>query len=137
MNYVAAGTARLNNFKSTKGRDLATSIISGTQLLKNKQLIMPKEDVLRLKFNEYVGQTLTGTNANNAYEVFKAVYADTMNARGFSHTAKDASPDEAILKTALGMATGGIYTQPNSFKNYLGEKGSDWKVAMETMVLKR
>ena len=128
MNYVAAGTARLNNFKSTEGRDLATSIISGTQLLKNKQLIMPKEDVLRLEFNEYVGQTLTGTNANNAYEVFKAVYADTMNARGFSHTAKDASPDEAILKTALGMTTGGVYIQPNSYRNYLGQKGSDWKV---------
>ena len=130
MNYVMAGVAKANGYSSTEGRDLATSIISGTQLLKNKQLIMPKEDVLRLEFNEYVGQTLTGTNANNAYEVFKAVYADTMNARGFSHTAKDASPDKAILKTALSMSTGGVYTQPNSFKNYLGEKGSDWKVAM-------
>lgn len=129
LNYVAAGTARLNNFKSTEGRDLATSIISGTQLLKNKQLTMPKEDELRLAFNKYVGQTLTGTTANDSYQVFKAVYADTMNARGFSHTTKDASPNAEIAKTALGMSTGGVYTQPNSYKNYLGEKGLDWKVA--------
>ena len=26
------------------------------------------------------------------------------------------------------MSTGGIYTQPNSYKNYLGSKVSDWKV---------
>lgn len=128
MNYVMAGVAKANGYASTEVRDLATSIISGTQLLKNKQLIMPKEDDLRVAFNDYVGQTLTGTNANNAYQVFKAVYADTMNARGFSHAAKDASPDKAILKTALGMSTGGIYTQPNSYKNYLGSKVSDWKV---------
>ncbi|WP_171503706.1 methyl-coenzyme M reductase [Acinetobacter haemolyticus] len=128
MNYVMAGVAKANNYHTTEGRDLATSIITGTQLLKNKQLIMPKEDELRLAFNEYVGQTLTGTNANNAYQVFKAVYADTMNARGFSHTAKDASPDKAILKTALGMSTGGVYTQPSKFTNYMGDKGKDWKV---------
>lgn len=128
MNYVMAGVAKANGYASTEGRDLATSIISGTQLLKNKQLIMPKDDDLRVAFNDYVGQTLTGTKANNAYQVFKAVYADTMNARGFSHAAKDASPDKEILKTALGMSTGGIYTQPNSYKNYLGSKVSDWKV---------
>ena len=128
MNYVMAGVAKANGYGSTEDRDLATSIISGTQLLKNKQLIMPKEDDLKLAFNKYVGQTLTGTNANNAYQVFKAVYADTMDARGFSHTAKDATPDKEILKTALGMTTGGVYTQPNSYRNYLGQKESDWKV---------
>lgn len=128
MNYTMAGVAKANGYTSTEGRDLATSIISGTQLLKNKQMIMPKEDDLRVAFNDYVGQTLTGTNANNAYQVFKAVYADTMNARGFSHAAKDSTPDKDILKTALGMSTGGIYTQPNSYTNYLGSKGSDWKV---------
>ncbi|ENW15628.1 hypothetical protein L313_2811 [Acinetobacter haemolyticus CIP 64.3 = MTCC 9819] len=128
MNYVMAGVAKANKFSSTEGRDLATSIVSGTQLLKNKQMIMPKEDDLRLAFNDYVGQTLTGTSANNAYEVFKAVYADTMNARGFSHSAKDDSPNKGILHTALSMSTGGVYTQPSSYRNYMGEKGKDWKV---------
>lgn len=128
MNYVMAGVAKANGYRSTEGRELANSIIIGTQLLKNKQLMMPKEDDLREAFNKYVGQTLTGTNANNAYEVFKAVYADTMNERGFSHDSKDESPNKKILNTALGMATGGVYTQPTSFMNYRGERVSDWKV---------
>lgn len=128
LNYVAAGTARLNNFKSTEGRDLATSIISGTQLLKNKQLTMPKDANMRAAFNAYVGQTITGTTANDAYEVFKAVYADTMVTRGMNHTKADESPNAEIAKTALGMTTGGIYDQKGSFKNYLGDKYQDWKV---------
>lgn len=128
MNYVMAGVAKANGYRSTEGRELANSIVIGTQLLKNKQLMMPKEDDLREAFNKYVGQTLTGTNANNAYEVFKAVYADTMNERGFSHDSKDESPNKKILNTALGMATGGVYTQPTSFMNYRGERVSDWKV---------
>ncbi|SST19955.1 methyl-coenzyme M reductase [Acinetobacter baumannii] len=127
-NYVMAGVAKANGYRSTEGRELANSIVIGTQLLKNKQLIMPKEDDMREAFNKYVGQTLTGTNANNAYEVFKAVYADTMNERGFSHTSKDEAPNKKILNTALGMATGGVYTQPTSFINYRGDKVSDWKV---------
>ncbi|WP_151759900.1 methyl-coenzyme M reductase [Acinetobacter nosocomialis] len=127
-NYVMAGVAKANGYRSTEGRELANSIVIGTQLLKNKQLIMPKEDDMRDAFNKYVGQTLTGTNANNAYEVFKAVYADTMNERGFSHSSKDEAPNKKILNTALGMATGGVYTQPTSFRNYRGDKVSDWKV---------
>lgn len=128
LNYVAAGTARLNNFKSTEGRDLATSIISGTQLLKNKQLTMPKDADMRAAFNSYVGQTITGTTANDAYEVFKAVYADTMVTRGMSHAKSDEMPNSDIAKTALGMTTGGIYDQSGKFKNYLGAKYQDWKV---------
>ncbi|MDC5016190.1 methyl-coenzyme M reductase [Acinetobacter baumannii] len=127
-NYIMAGVAKANGYRSTEGRELANSIVIGTQLLKNKQLIMPKEDDMREAFNKYVGQTLTGTNANNAYEVFKAVYADTMNERGFSHSSKDEAPNKKILNTALGMATGGVYTQPTSFRNYRGDKVSDWKV---------
>ncbi len=127
-NYVMAGVAKANGYKSTEGRELANSIVIGTQLLKNKQLIMPKEDDMREAFNKYVGQTLTGTNANNAYEVFKAVYADTMNERGFSHNSKDEKPNEKVLGVALDLATGGVYTQPTSFRNYRGDKVSDWKV---------
>ncbi|EPL4221376.1 methyl-coenzyme M reductase [Acinetobacter baumannii] len=127
-NYVMAGVAKANGYRSTERRELANSIVIGTQLLKNKQLIMPKEDDMRAAFNKYVGQTLTGTNANNAYEVFKAVYADTMNERGFSHSSKDEKPNEKVLGVALDLATGGVYTQPTSFRNYRGDKVSDWKV---------
>ncbi|HHP0285015.1 methyl-coenzyme M reductase [Acinetobacter baumannii] len=129
-NYVMAGVAKANGYKSTEGRELANSIVIGTQLLKNKQLMMPKEDDMREAFNKYVGQTLTGTNANNAYEVFKAVYADTMHERGLSHSSKDEAPNKKILEVALGMATGGVYTQPTSFRNYRGDRVSDWKVTM-------
>lgn len=129
LNYVAAGTARLNNFHSTEGRDVATSIISGTQLLKNKQFTMPKEADLRAAFNDYVGQTVSGETANNAYQVFKAVYADTMVTRGMNHVKADEMPNKDIAQTALGMATGGVYQQSGSFKNYLGAKYKDWKVS--------
>lgn len=129
QNYIAAGLARSNGFKSTDNRDLATSIVNGTQLLKNKQLIMPKEADLKVKFNDYVGNTVSGTTANNLFNVFKAVYADTMDARGFQHTAADALPDDDIIKTALSMATGGVYSQNGSFKNYANGDVKKWKVS--------
>lgn len=129
QNYIAAGLVRSNGFKSTDNRDLATSIVNGTQLLKNKQLIMPKEADLKVKFNDYVGNTVSGTTANNLFNVFKAVYADTMDARGFQHTAADALPDDDIIKTALSMATGGVYSQNGSFKNYANGDVKKWKVS--------
>ena len=89
---------------------------------------MPKDASMRAAFNSYVGQTITGTTANDAYEVFKAVYADTMVTRGMSHAKSDEMPNSDIAKTALGMTTGGIYDQSGKFKNYLGAKYQDWKV---------
>lgn len=130
QNYVAAGLAKMNGYRSTAGRPLATSIINGAQLLKNKQLIMPKEDDLRSKFNAYVGNTVSGTSANNMYNVFKAVYADTMDARSLQHKAKDETPDSDVLKFALASATGGVYEQSGSFNNYAGGKIKGWKVAL-------
>ncbi|RKG55332.1 methyl-coenzyme M reductase [Acinetobacter cumulans] len=130
QNYVAAGLAKMNGYRSTVGRPLATSIINGAQLLKNKQLIMPKEDDLRSKFNAYVGNTVSGTSANNMYNVFKAVYADTMDARSLQHKAKDETPDSDVLKFALASATGGVYEQSGSFNNYAGGKIKGWKVAL-------
>ena len=129
QNYIAAGLARSNGFKSTDNRDLATSIVNGTQLLKNKQLIMPKEADLKAEFNAYVGNTVSGTTANNLFNVFKAVYVDTMDARGYQHAKTDDLPNKEILKTALSMATGGVYSQRGSFKNYADGKVQDWKVS--------
>ncbi|WHP06930.1 methyl-coenzyme M reductase [Acinetobacter corruptisaponis] len=126
--YAAAGLARFHNYRSTEGRDLATSIISGAQLLKNEQFAMPKEKDLRAKFNAYIGQTITGESANKAYEVFKAVYADTMVARHQIHVNADESPKDDITKTALGMVTGGVYEQAGTSLNYMGGKTTSWKV---------
>lgn len=128
QNYIAAGLAKMNNFKSTEGRYLATSIVNGTQLLKNKQLIMPKNDDLRAAFNAYVGNTEEGTSSNTSYEVFRAVYADTMNARGLTHTKSDELPNKEVLSVALAFSTGGIYKQPGTFRNYMDGKLESWKV---------
>ncbi|MNR85221.1 hypothetical protein D3C72_160460 [compost metagenome] len=130
QNYVAAGLADMNKFQSTEGRKLSTSIVNGTQILKNKQLIMPKDADLKAAFNSYVGNTVSGTSANNAYNVFRAVYADTMEARNLQHDKADELPNKEVLKFALAFATGGVHQQSGTFKNYMGGKLQDWKVAM-------
>lgn len=130
QNYVAAGLADMNKFQSTEGRKLSTSIVNGTQILKNKQLIMPKDADLKSAFNNYVGNTVSGTSANNAYNVFRAVYADTMEARNLQHDKADELPNKEVLKFALAFATGGVHQQSGTFKNYMGGKLEDWKVAM-------
>ena len=130
QNYVAAGLADMNKFQSTEGRKLSTSIVNGTQILKNKQLIMPKDADLKAAFNSYVGNTVSGTSANNAYNVFRAVYADTMEARNLQHDKADELPNKEVLKFALASATGGVHQQSGTFKNYMGGKLQDWKVAM-------
>ena len=127
--YITAATAKANNFKSTQGRDLSTSIISGNQLLKNKQITMPKEADLKAAFNSYVGQSITGTSANTAYEAFRAVYADTMHSLNKSHDKADEAPNKEALNAALSFSTGGVYEQKGKFINYLGDKTADWKVA--------
>ena len=129
QNYIAAGIAKMNNFHSTENRELATSIVNGTQLLKNKQLIMPKDAELKAAFNDYVGNTVSGTSANNSFNVFKAVYADTMDARNLQHKAADEAPDKEVLKFALAAATGGVYQQSGKFTNYMGGKMDNWKVS--------
>lgn len=130
QNYVAAGLADMNKFQSTEGRKLSTSIVNGTQILKNKQLIMPKDADLKAAFNNYVGNTVSGTSANNAYNVFRAVYADTMEARNLQHDKADELPNKEVLKFALAFTTGGVHQQSGTFKNYMGGKLEDWKVAM-------
>ncbi len=47
QNYIAAGLAKMNNYQEHRGDYLATSIVNGTQLLKNKQFIMPKDAELK------------------------------------------------------------------------------------------
>ena len=130
QNYVAAGLADMNKFQSTEGRKLSTSIVNGTQILKNKQLIMPKDADLKAAFNSYVGNTVSGTSANNAYNVFRAVYADTMEARNLQHDKADELPNKEVLKFALAFTTGGVHQQSGTFKNYMGGKLEGWKVAM-------
>ncbi len=126
--YQMAGYARANNFRSDAGLDVATAIVAGKQALKNKQMIQPKDALLKEKFNQYVGQSVSGETANLNYAAFQSIYAYLTEARGQTH--KDADEyKEDIGRTALGLATGGVYTQSGRFKDYTDRGISDWKVS--------
>lgn len=126
--YQMAGYARANNFRSDAGLDVATAIVAGKQALKNKQMIQPKDALLKQKFNQYVGQSVSGETANLNYAAFQSIYAYLTEARGQSHK-DDNDYKEEIGRTALGLATGGVYTQKGSFKDYTDRSIPDWKVS--------
>lgn len=126
--YQMAGYARANNFRSDAGLDVATAIVAGKQALKNKQMIQPKDALLKQKFNQYVGQSVSGETANLNYAAFQSIYAYLTEARGQSHK-DDNDYKEEIGRTALGLATGGVYTQRGSFKDYTDRSIPDWKVS--------
>lgn len=123
QSYILAGVARMNGFKSNQGEDVATAIISGTQSLKNKQLIMPKDDLLKQKFNSYVGNSATGNTANMTFVGFKSIYAHLAERDGYQHKDKDDISD-SIANSALSMATGGVYSQSLKYGNQ-----KSWKVS--------
>lgn len=126
--YKMAGYARANNFRSDAGLDVATAIVAGKQALKNKQMIQPKDTLLKEKFNKYVGQSVSGETANLNYAAFQAIYAYLTEARGQTHKDADEYKEE-IGRTALGLATGGVYKQSGRFKDYTDRGISDWKVS--------
>ncbi|WP_151789504.1 methyl-coenzyme M reductase [Acinetobacter nosocomialis] len=126
--YQMAGYARANNFRSDAGLDVATAIVAGKQALKNKQMIQPKDALLKEKFNKYVGQSVSGETANLNYAAFQAIYAYLTEARGQTHTNENEYKED-IGRTALGLATGGVYTQSGRFKDYTNQGISDWKVS--------
>lgn len=121
--YLMAGVARANNYRSEKGEDVATAIISGNQALKNKQMMMPKDELLKAEFNKYVGNTVTGGTANMTYAAFKSIYAHLTERDGYQHKDKDDISKE-ITSAALSMATGGVYEQGVKFGNQ-----KTWKVS--------
>ena len=122
QSYILAGIARLNGYKSNEGEDVATAIISGTQALKNKQMIMPKDELLKQEFNKYVGNSASGQTANMTFAGFKSIYAHLVERDNYQHKDKD-DISKTALSTALSLATGGVYEQDLKFGN---EK---WKVS--------
>lgn len=121
--YLMAGVARANNYRSRDGEDVAAAIISGTQALKNKQLIMPKDDLLKAEFNKYVGSTVSGGTANMTYAAFKSIYAHLSERNGYQHKDKD-DMSKDLANTALSLATGGVYSQKVEYGNQ-----TTWKVS--------
>ncbi|EKE24540.1 MAG: hypothetical protein ACD_6C00097G0010 [uncultured bacterium] len=124
LTYLMAGVARANNYRSEQGEDVAAAIISGTQALKNKQLIMPKDELLKTKFNEYVGNSVSGETANMTYSTFKSIYAHLME-RGNAQGGTNETIETSIANAALSMATGGVYDQGLKY----GTGNKTWKVS--------
>lgn len=124
--YLMAGVARANNYRSRDGEDVAAAIISGTQALKNKQLIMPKDDLLKAEFNKYVGSTVSGVKANMTYAAFKSIYAHLIERNNYIHDDNKTIDDDAksFINTALSLATGGVYEQGVKYGNQ-----TTWKVS--------
>ncbi|MEG2569722.1 MAG: methyl-coenzyme M reductase, partial [Acinetobacter sp.] len=90
--------------------------------LKNKQLIMPSDTLMKEEFNKYVGSTASGNTANMTYSAYRSIYAHILERDNkYKSTPDVIDPD--IAKTALGLATGGVYKQGVKFG------GSDWKVS--------
>lgn len=123
QSYIMAGIARMQNYQSTKGEDVATAIISGTQALKNKQLIMPSDALLKVKFNSYVGNSVTGDTANMTFAGFKSIYAHLAERDGYQQSDPN-SVNGDIANAALSMATGGVYSQSLKYGNQ-----DNWKVS--------
>lgn len=123
QSYIMAGISRMNGFQSDRGEDVATAIISGTQALKNKQLTMPKDELLKQEFNKYVGNSVSGETANMTYSGFKSIYAHLSERDGYLHKDKD-DLNKDIVGTALSMATGGVYNQDIKYGNQ-----KSWKVS--------
>ncbi|MFX6152989.1 methyl-coenzyme M reductase, partial [Acinetobacter baumannii] len=73
-------------------------------------------------------QSVSGETANLNYAAFQSIYAYLTEARGQSHK-DDNDYKEEIGRTALGLATGGVYTQKGGFKDYTNRSISDWKVS--------
>lgn len=123
LSYLMAGVARANNYRSRDGEDVAVAIVSGTQALKNKALVMPKDDLLKAEFNKYVGNTVSGATANMSFAAFKSIYAHLSERNGYQHKDKDDMSKE-LANTALSLATGGVYEQGVKYGNQ-----KTWKVS--------
>ena len=126
LSYLMAGVARANNYRSRDGEDVAAAIVSGTQALKNKQLILPKDDLLKAEFNKYVGSTVSGATANMSYAAFKSIYAHLIERNNYIHDDNKTIDDDAksFINTALSLATGGVYEQGVKYGNQ-----KTWKVS--------
>lgn len=128
LSYLMAGVARANNYRSRDGEDVAAAIVSGTQALKNKALVMPTDDLLKAEFAKYVGNTVTGDTANMTFAAFKSIYAHLTERNNYQHKdGKDIS--SSLANTALSLATGGVYEQDLNYGSKSGGTQVKWKVS--------
>ena len=86
--------------------DIATTIVEGNQYIKKKIIKLPKEDDLRGKFDDLVGNAFLGLpeNSNAYYEAFKAFYTSRAARKGII----DGIVDNKIVKEAFTAVVGNV-----------------------------
>lgn len=124
--YAMAGVARMNGYYAqidgVKTDDVASAIINGENLLKDKSRTRPDPKLLDAEYDKYVGLSSTGETATLSRAAFHSLYEHLSVRDNYQH--KDNKDyDKRIAKLALGLATGGVYTQTKY-------KGNDWKVSL-------
>lgn len=124
--YAMAGVARMNGYYAqidgVKTDDVASAIINGENLLKDKSRTRPDPKLLDAEYDKYVGLSATGETAALSRAAFHSLYEHISVRDNYQH--KDNKDyDKRIAKLALGLATGGVYTQTKY-------KGNDWKVSL-------
>jgi len=107
---VLAGLAQFRGLKGADGTDVPKTLLAGSKVLADKSTQMPKEQELRLAFDDAVGGSIaSGTpQREQAYLAFKSLYAGMAGPAGI--TAEDAlsGVDDGLAEKAIAMATGGI-----------------------------
>lgn len=125
----AASIAEYQGFKSNKGTKVSAAILQGQQILKDKTTVLPSDDVMAKKYNDYVGDLYTGQERAEQFEVFKAIHASLAKTRGISYEKRTDSPDDDLIKLAQDLATGGVYSQDIKYRTSPNaEKIEGWKV---------
>jgi hypothetical protein len=113
---VLAGLAQFRGLKGADGTDVPKTLLAGSKVLADKSTQMPKEQELRLAFDDAVGSSIaSGTpQREQAYLAFKSLYAGMAGPAGI--TAEDAlsGVDDGLAEKAIVMATGGITERAGS-----------------------
>lgn len=108
---MAAGMAQFHGFKSSEGRDVAKTILAGEKILNDKSVIMPSEEGFKAAFEQNIGDAIPdgSPQREQAYSIFKAMYAGVANDIGVRHSNEDKNTaDTKAAELALNLTTGGV-----------------------------
>jgi hypothetical protein len=107
---MLAGMAQYRGFKSSEGRDVASTLLAGSKVLEDKSVLMPTETVFKSAFEERIGDALPNGSPQReqAYTAFKAIYAGMAADKGVRHTVDNKEADEQLADLAASLTTGGI-----------------------------
>lgn len=110
---LLAGMAQFHQLKAVDGTDVAKTLLTGSKILKDKSVAVPKESIFQAAFDKAIGTAMpAGTpQREQAYQGFKASYVALAEAKGerFDPT-KDLTLNSEVSNKAVAMVTGGVIT---------------------------